>query len=1563
MIFLNELKDKIVYKRPFYLPINYDDKKNGSLTFLLTPNYNSTVNLLNNPLIGHRYYYSYFIEKNIVYYINQEGFLEEDEREYIQESVKDYIIKKKYKITEKLFYNPDKLNKIIEDMSKEPDAFDELCSLARTCLEIISVGISEILIYSGEPLMGSLGLIITAIIICKTGKDSNYKLAKLKSDIIQRMQYIKKLISKEDDIEVKNKYKEDFSQLQKCVELIDKKLKDIITESVKEQSNLYLGKINNDYVMESTHARIKTSDNEEMLFLFNEGQCNEIVNEANSKLNPALKKILYNNRFRTPKEVLDLYKQVKLDAKWIRYTYIDIERYKNNNLLVDLSHYNQTFTANNMLKLDRGVNLYFEFLTRFLNDNRFKDYKSKTVIIPIDDYNQISDDIFDYKVALNPISMIFRLIKSNPTMFNQWKGIDFVFVGRNNYFKLNFNDIQTRDIPSLKILFNKMKLNKPDDTSDGESPKAIISNIVDKIESNKGIKINNFTGKSGEITKDELIQKIDKAASVSKDEKETLDELDKDKYIANILNKLAEEDDNQIKISVARTARIDNVSNEFLNKKVNNKSIKEIIETKDIEELPSMSLNIDSINDEWKDLKFINFEKSYDMSKDIYDILYSFSKKSYPIAVRDINVENTSTSEDLKQTYIVKMEDFRGKRFTVKFDVPIYRDNKFMVLRGNEKMINGQLILLPISKTDSDTVQMVSNYSKIFIGTYGSPNKSCVVADRINKSLSKGPIKGIKIANGDNSKICAKYELPIDYIDMAKVYSKISTTNYTFFFNQDEIRKNYKNIIDLKKGLPIGYNRSNNTIIYFPSNYKGLYSNLLYSYLSENDEFNKVYDNTNTSVKYHYSKARIMRGNIPLVILMSYYEGLIKSMQKANIKYELVEKRPSIDKNTHDYIQFSDGYIIYQIDYNSSLLMNGLKESDTASYSLNDINNKAMYLELLDNYGGRLLADGLDNFYDCFIDSITEKVLERYKLPTDFVELLAYANLLLSDNKYIKHTDTSSNRYRSNEIVAGYVYKSLSKAYGSYANMVRKGKTDATMSMKQSEIIDSVLSDPTSSDASILNPLTEIESINTVSYKGLSGMNADRSYSLDKRTFDESMLNLLGMSTGFAANVGINRQTTIDMNIEGSRGYLKINKDPKDFSITKTFTASEALTPFGATRDDPFRSAMTFIQTSKHGMRIKKGSPNFITNGMDEALPYLITNTFAFKSKEAGKVIEITDNYMILEYNNGKKDLVDLRENIKKNSNGGFFTGIKLDTDLKVGSKFKANEIVAYDKLSFSDKIGSNSNIAYNIGAMAKCAIMSTDEGFEDSAIISESLSEDMSSDVIICKEVVLPKDTNILHIVKKGQPIEEGDDLIIYQHAFDDADMNLLLKNLADSNDISDIGRIPLKSKVTGIVQDIKIYRTVEKEELSESLKNVVTKIESPAKGLERVISKNNIETPIMVEPTYKLEASGKLKNAQDGVKIEFYLKYNDKMSVGDKLIYYSALKGVIKDIFPKGEEPYTDSRPDEEISSLLSVSSVDGRMVCSVLLNGAINKTLIELDRKVKTIAGIPFKYLNED
>lgn len=1789
MIFLDELKPMVLYKKPFHLPIDEKDKRKGAVSFLLTPSYESSIQLMKNPLlVNNRYYEAYYIEKDITYFINQEGYLEDisdksyrnvinenkvfisrkidseehplypylksdNEQEEILEideasnevisdpkrlarslkmrmnkpkyelnrmndhernnvgieknshlnnndinrtadsnkDTKESVEESSYKIYNGVYYQKKvkmvtvtrdiKKGEVIDVVGSDLDGmvgpgrdgwnvelingqyiatenirkgsnlychgtitesayidiehsdciiesdYDE-CEIeekniiftlnesenkseidknhkSKGYLELNSFNRTKINdtlakkydIYCEAPTLKDFkGYIYTdkkdnslvAIIAVATYKNKEswiqpievsekyrgYNLSKQLMDVAIN-ELGAKYLAVYDDNEVAIKiYKEYGFKVYKRVKYnggivyfmtIDPKRK-INKKYLKED---YIGPDYREYSIEEGYIRCKV-DGQNIILAFNENLDENILNES-SFTNTALHRLLYKERFKNNKEVFQIYDQVKKDLPFIKRTFINYERYKQFNLFLDLSFYNQTFFKNNIYKLDKGVELYFEFMNRFINDRRLDNvgYKKKTVFVPVKDWAKPEVSMYKFNQDINPISTIIRLLRTNATKLLEWKGIEFVFLSDKGYFKVDLSDIESTEITKFINFIERLRKDAPieDEIQTGESRKAIVANIISKIEDSQQIKIDNLTGDGANADKDELIKRIENAASTSADTEEALDDLEKDDYIKTIIASLAAEEDDSVKINSARAARINKLNDEFLNKKLRDVTIRDMLKKDDHDkELPVTTIKVDTVNEEWEEMKYINFEESYNLDEDIVAALYSLSKKTVPVMVRDIDIQDTSTSEDYIYTYTVSMEDVTGNRFTIKFDIPKFIDNKLLRLRGNDKTFNGQLTQIPVSKTDDDTVQVVSNYKKIFISRFGTTTgKSFVIADRIIKTLRKLQSKEVKITLGDNSRICARYELPIDYVDIASEYSKIECEDFVFIFDQDELRNKFKDKIDSSKGIPVGYTIKDENIIYYQINDNSTFSSILYQSLYENsNEFKEIYESTNVSTRYTYSKASILNNNIPIVVIMGYNEGLTKSLSKANIKYELVEKRPSkMDKNSYDIIKFNDGFLVYTLDYNSSLLLNGLKQCNTEDYSIGDINSKSMWLDFLDIFGGRLLADGLDNFYDLMIDPITEEVLEYYKLPTDYIEILAYANYLLSDNKYYKHTDMSARRYRSNEIIAGYTYQAIADSYGDYRTNMKKNRK-AAMTMKQSTVIDRFLTDPTASDFSTLNPILELEAINSVTYKGLVGMNADRAYSLDKRTFDDSMVNVLGLSTGFAGNVGITRQATMDMNITGKRGYIKITEDTDKMNITKTFTATEALTPFGSRRDDPFRTAMTFIQTAKHGMRVKRAMPSLISNGADQALPYMITNKFAFKAKNDGKIIEKTDEYLIIEYKDKTHDFVDLRETVQKNSDGGFYVTLKLDSDLKVGNKISKGQIVAYDKLSFSDEVGHTDDIAYNIGTLAKIAILNTDEGFEDSAIISDWLSDAMASEVVVKKEVILPKNTNIYNMVKKGQPIQEGEPLMIFQNAFEEEDVNILLKNLVDDEEmISELGRVPIKSKITGVVEDIKISRTVEKDELSDSLKKKVNELEKPISDMKKVMKKYDIEFHDKFEADYKLAQTGKLKNVEEGVLIEFFLKYEDKMSVGDKVIYYSALKGVVKDIFPKNKEPYTDFRPDEKIHSLLSLGSVNGRMVTSVMINGALSKILIELDRKVKDMLGIKFKYLDEE
>ena len=1076
-----------------------------------------------------------------------------------------------------------------------------------------------------------------------------------------------------------------------------------------------------------------------------------------------------------------------------------------------------------------------------------------------------------------------------------------------------------------------------------------------------------------------IVDKVVHAANKSDSTDDALDKLNTEEF-KNMITELENNSENNMRVDESRASKIIAIDDEFHKKEVAGKSVKDLLnEDPNKFELPVTDLKIASVNKDWSELKFINFDKHYDPNSDIVKMLDSMKYWTFPIGIRNIEVKDNSTSEDIVDLWKIDCIDYKGSRFTLKVDIPRFiNGSNFLKLRGNEKNLLIQSTMVPITKSDSDACQIIGSggYNKTFIYRMGNRRGQSLPATNkllrtLNNYMKNTPTGGIKVTPGDNSKICEKYELPIDYIDLASTIDSIKYNNYTFYFNQDELRLKYQ--IDDTKGIPVGIDIEKNkdgkaveTVLYYTTSMAEIYGSIaayIGFILREDSKFRDIYDSLIVSgTRYAYSQASILSIKLPLIVMCAYLEGLLPVLKKANVEYQFVEKLDSeLRRNyAYDYIRFADGYLTYRVTYSSSLLMNGLKECDTESYSIKNVNNREMYLDFLEKYGGRIKGSGLENAYDCMIDPITKEILAMYKLPTDYIEVMLHANNLLSDNKYVRHTYQGGRRWRRKELIAGYFYKALTTAYQEYANSLRNSRKATKMSIKQSAVIDYILSkDPATTNLSVNNVINDVECANTVTNKGLVGMNSARAYSIGTRTYDESMMNVLGMDTAFSGSVGINRQATIDPGIESGRGIVKsIDGDADKLSTAKSLTITEAMTPFGSTHDDPQRTLMTFLQTSKHMIRCENNDPALVTTGADEALPYLCSDIFAFKAKDDGTVVElVADDYMVIQYKDGSNHYINLKEEIKQNSDGGYFVPMKLSTDLKIGSKFKEGNVIAYDKLSFSKSLGESGNLASNLGILAKVAIINTDEAFEDSAIVTESFANKLGSDVIMNIDTVIHKGSNIFIYKNIGDHVMEGDSLFAYQPDFDDEVANALMKNLSiDDKVLSELGRNPIKSRYTGIVAGIEVYRTVELDELSPSLRAFCESYERRINKTKSIYKKYGLD-PATLPPTTKMQNIGKAKNVHDGVKIIYYIKHLDTVSAGDKIVFYSANKGIIKSIIDKSNEPYTEFRPDEHIDSFMSLSSISGRMTCSIPIFAAVSKLMVELDRSVKDIAGIKY------
>ena len=171
MVFLDDLKDLVLYKKPFVLPINEKTIKKGSAIFLISPSFSASVKSIRSPYLVNKMdvFQSYYLEKNANYYINKEGFLQDIEStdEYLYEvGENDAMLTPAKKVEDyqgDLFFISDKymdgaiLNPRIPDNYFTQNGYEDIttprvcfCSKVNNCLTALGQNVSgkEFYVYS-----------------------------------------------------------------------------------------------------------------------------------------------------------------------------------------------------------------------------------------------------------------------------------------------------------------------------------------------------------------------------------------------------------------------------------------------------------------------------------------------------------------------------------------------------------------------------------------------------------------------------------------------------------------------------------------------------------------------------------------------------------------------------------------------------------------------------------------------------------------------------------------------------------------------------------------------------------------------------------------------------------------------------------------------------------------------------------------------------------------------------------------------------------------------------------------------------------------------------------------------------------------------------------------------------------------------------------------------------------------------------------------------------------------------------------------------------------------------
>ena len=1207
----------------------------------------------------------------------------------------------------------------------------------------------------------------------------------------------------------------------------------------------------------------------------------------------------------------------------------------NHSFFFDLSEYMKIFfSMTDRMVATQKMSLFWTYVKSILTADNLKGFQ-KLVLVDISLFKNIKGPLKE--TMNNPVFILYYTLFKDYSMIKDLD-MDFIFYSGKYLFKFNPSQADKDTYRLFMNIIKRLYKHINIDVADSFDEEKIMKNEREEIVTNEIKKSLHFTGEQDEETDivtvlpekkepsekekeiDQIIdQKVkksnEKIASVAEVKTKSENQLATKAVQTDVENQIAEDKEligkmylaNKDKVvpkSTFSSARDEKLRKEQENLVVGNMTVAEMKKI-DASHMPIPTSNVGNVlkttNENMKDVKFANFNKTYIenvMPKDITDSFLALNDKSLPLFVRSVKVEDTSNELNYVDTYTIEFEDGNRQRSKVVVDIPKFIDDRFLWLGGNKKLILYQNFLLPVVKIDPDTVELVTNYNKMFIKR--DEVKSFGTIERLYKLLSMNETMNNAFVKGDYFEKNHNFITTIEYDELSKSFKSYQYGKCKLFFDQNEAKAyaESKGIKIPENKMFIGYDASGNLFLDTDSQTtdKG---ELIIDIIIRNapEEVQKQYAGIKSNRRLMYAKVKTMEKNIPVMVLLSFWEGFTNVMKKMGLSYRLSDSYPRDLKPSENVLRFKDCYLIYPENANYSLLMNGMRQMKTENYELAAFDTREPYFEILTKiYGKASIANALDNTYEFTIDPITKEVLTDMNLPTDLVELMIYAVKLLGDKQYTWELNEGLYRIRSAEIIPAILYDALAKNYITYKNSNGKKK----FSIPRDIVIKHLLELKTVEDYSTLNPILELERWHTISSKGWRGINLADSYTLEKRSYDPSMIGIIGTATSPDGQVGVSRTLTLEPKIKSARGYVEVTKkeDIDKLKDVNLFSPGELAIPLGATRDDSIRLGHA-IKQSKHVIPVTNSSPVLISTGLEENCRFNLSTDFVVNAKDNGKVVELDENaqIMVVEYSNGEHQAINLAPTIVKNGGGGFFESNILITTLKVGSKFKKNDPLAWNKDFFQNDPLNGCRMT--MGTLSKVAIMSTYNTYEDATFITDKLSKAASSEMCFKKPVVLGKNSNVTSMVKVGDHIEIGDTLIQFDSSFEDESLNEFLSALSSDprleKEIMDSSKNNIRAKTAGVIEDIKIFSTVELGKLSPSLRKIVKAYYNKINERKELLSKYDSKGTIMKCGMMITDSTGKVEpnkfgvirgeKVEDSVLIEFYIKHAEPLEVGSKI------------------------------------------------------------------------------
>jgi len=985
---------------------------------------------------------------------------------------------------------------------------------------------------------------------------------------------------------------------------------------------------------------------------------------------------------------------------------------------------------------------------------------------------------------------------------------------------------------------------------------------------------------------------------------------------------------------------------------------------------------------------------------DFANILISPSNATFPLFLEKMEKINITDNEFKGYRLKLKYRTHNNRTLNASIKVPELLDDGTLYIGGSKKLIQLQDANKPVIK-NGDSVIVSTAYNKIFVEVSGKfisyEQKKFIKALSIFND--DHPVFKARVTTTSDSNVLESHvyrnlvstnllalcdsfirvsspDISIDFRGASSIDNEEKLNEYNKSVNKDILEnnnvKNYKVSI-----LGIAYG---NTVYHIPETDRFIWNNILYNTHIEflTELCNKIdrtsldlalkSASTQTYKQIKFYQVELLNRKIPIIYILMTAISLsdilkkLKDMKFIDYKLYPVDTSTRKYKNTSDYgfIRFADRMIVIRYINKpfAELLFSPLVSLDLSKEKLVNITQILQKL-----VGSSNFLNYVSNFVEYTIDPMTERVLKFYGLPYDFVGLMIYSCMLLTSYKTTYPSDASNYRLiTTEELINRILYEKINKAVSIYTNRIKAGG-NPTLDIREDAVLEAVLGLRTLAEYNPLSPFRTLIDTRNKSYSGHLGINASRAYSMVTRMFNDNSLGTETASTPYTDKAGVTKNIPMNVRIKDLSGQYdtSLGPDEQDASTMNSFV--DSYIPF-SDKESPPRKIMQNTQY-KHVLPVADADYMLISSYADEIAAYMTPN-FSYVAKMDGIVEEINGKFIKIRYNDSKVDIIPM-DAVQRNSDKGYWIKNELvpEDSIKIGAKFKKDDIIAYNKDWFKRK--PNGKLGLVVGPRVHVLICDADQVWEDSTILFTDLSRKLSTKVVkkISKAVAINSEIRN-YITQIGKEVGPDDILFEYKNTSADVALAAIFAN-SDTLQLKSV-----KSGYKGRITDIKVfYRNMTGLDMSDSMKKYLKELTKNQKEVNNMSTVSNVSADELRDPLskYTLDSSptnlsgGKFSKVNgekisDGqVMIEYYIEFTDRVGGGDKLVVSRALKLEPSVVYPEELKP-VGSLSGKKPSLIIDTYSPLARMTGGLIDEGRLNLILDHIAITNCAILDIPIE-----